>query len=76
MRIENNLNLKKKTYEKIVKIIYETIFKLDNEDLLLHYEEVKKELIKRGVTNVWRCRKFFSSIYKYITFFNSFCFNN
>lgn len=63
MRLQNNINLKKKTYEKIVKIIYETIFKLDNEDLLLHYEEVKKELIKRGVTNVWSSRNFSYSIY-------------
>lgn len=44
------MNIKdKKVWNRIVTIVYETIFKMSDNDLLLHYEEVKKELEKRGV---------------------------
>lgn len=47
------MNLKnKKVIGKIIEMVYQTIFSLNDEDLLRHYEEVKKELIKRGVSNV------------------------
>lgn len=41
-----------KISERIIDYIYKSIFKLNNEDLLIHYNEVKKELEKRGVLNV------------------------
>lgn len=39
-------------FKKLVEKIYSQIFDLPTEELKVHYEEVKKELIKRGVKNV------------------------
>ena len=37
---------------KIVELVYNAIFRMSDKDLLLHYEEIKKELEKRGIYNV------------------------
>lgn len=37
---------------KIIELVYNAIFRMSDEDLILHYEEIKKELEKRGIKNV------------------------
>lgn len=44
----------KRKQAKLIELIYNAIFQLNNDDLLLHYYEVIKELEKRGVTTCSR----------------------
>lgn len=57
---------------KIVELVYNAIFRMSDKDLLLHYEEIKKELEKRGIYNVWRCRNFTRSVNRDNAFYYSF----
>lgn len=53
MNIKDKIKLsreEKRKQAKFVEYIYNMIFKLNNDDLLLHYFEVQKELEKRGVS--------------------------
>ena len=38
--------------KEIIEKVYNAIFRMSNEDLLIHYEEIKKEIEKRGIKNV------------------------
>lgn len=46
-------NREQRKIEKVlIEKVYKAIFRMSDEDLKLHYEEVKKELLKRGIINV------------------------
>lgn len=38
--------------KKIIELVYQAIFRMSDDDLILHYNEIKKELEKRGIKNV------------------------